>query len=77
VPVNTSSVDVAGPVLEAQLWQSTHPGQPMPPALVREVRSRGGINDVAAQAWAAGRNCRCAPLRPGLTGAPGSADADG
>jgi len=77
VPVNTSSVDVAGPVLEAQLWQSTHPGAPMPAALVREVRSRGGINDQAAAAWAAGRSCGCAPLQPGLTAAHGSADADG
>jgi len=77
VPVNTSSVDVAGPVLEAQLWQSTHPGAPMPAALVREVQSRGGISQRAARAWAAGGSCRCTPLQQGRTAAPGSADADG
>ncbi len=74
VPVNTSTVDLGGPVLEAQLWQATHPGSPMPAALVSELRARGGINDQAAQAWAAGTSCNCNPLQTGLTMAP---DGDG
>ncbi len=74
VPTNISTVDVAGPVLEAQLWQSTHPGVPMPAALVRELRARGGISDQALTAWEDGNACRCTALQPGLTVAPGDTD---
>src|SRR4029079_16262593 len=30
VPVDTSGIDLAGPMLEAQLWWATNPGKPMP-----------------------------------------------
>ncbi|GAC1596900.1 MAG: hypothetical protein NVS3B21_21080 [Acidimicrobiales bacterium] len=78
IPIDTSTVDAAGPVLEAQLWQAIRPRSPMPSALVAELRARGGITADAAAAWRAGRACRCALLEPGLTVAPGAGrDADG
>ena len=40
-------VDVAGPVLEAQIWEATRPGVPMPPALISELADRGGIRPEA------------------------------
>ncbi|MGZ4722355.1 bifunctional YncE family protein/alkaline phosphatase family protein [Oryzihumus sp.] len=76
VPLDLRVVDVAGPVLEAQIWQSTHPGQAMPPALLAELLDRGGIRPEALHAWAEGRPCGCSPLRDGLTIAPGEGDGD-
>ena len=75
VPLDTSVIDVAGPVLEAQLWQDTHPGEPMPAALLAALADRGGIREEALRAWAQGRACACRPLRDGLLFAP--ADTDG
>jgi YVTN family beta-propeller protein len=63
VPINLSRVDVAGPVLEAQLWEATRLGQPMPPALVAELRARGRVSDNALAAWSRGQSCRCQLLR--------------
>jgi hypothetical protein len=78
VPIDVSSIDVAGPALEAQLWQATRPGRPMPPMLLAELHDRGGITNRALRAWAVGRACDCRALRPGLTVAPGEGgDADG
>ncbi len=78
VPIDLSSIDVAGPMLEAQIWQSVHPGIPMPAVLLAELRAAGGLQDEALEAWAEGRTCSCRPLLPGLSVAPGmgSADAD-
>ncbi|GAC1444680.1 MAG: hypothetical protein NVSMB55_21820 [Mycobacteriales bacterium] len=76
VPLDLHVVDVAGPVLEAQIWEATKPGVGMPPQLISELRARGGIRDEALQAWAAGKPCHCQPLRPGLTAASG-AKSDG
>jgi 6-phosphogluconolactonase (cycloisomerase 2 family) len=74
VPVDLRVVDVAGPVLEAQIWEATHPGVGMPAALLAELRSRGGIREEALEAWAHGQACTCNPLRDGLTVAPGEGD---
>jgi YVTN family beta-propeller protein len=74
VPLDLRVVDVAGPVLEAQIWQATHPGSPMPPALLAELLDRGGIRPTALHAWAEGQACACPPLRAGLTVAPGEGD---
>ena len=76
VPLNLRVVDVAGPVLEAQIWEATRPGVPMPPALIAELRDRGGIRPEALQAWAHGEPCDCSPLRDGLEVAPGEGDGD-
>jgi DNA-binding beta-propeller fold protein YncE len=76
VPVDLRIVDVAGPVLEAQIWQAVHPGVPMPEALLEELLSRGGIRPEAIEAWAQGLPCACNPLRDGLTVAPGEGDGD-
>lgn len=77
VPLDLSEIDVAGPMLEAQIWEATHPGEPMPTALIDEVRAMGGIDPEALAAWAHGGRCTCTPLLPGLTVAPGMGDADG
>ena len=74
VPLDLRVVDVAGPVLEAQIWEATRPGVPMPPQLIAELRDRGGIREEALRAWARGRPCDCRPLRDGLTVAPGDGD---
>lgn len=76
VPLDLRVVDVAGPVLKAQIWQATHPGEGMPPALIAELLDRGGIRPAALRAWAEGRPCDCRPLRDGLTVAPGEGDGD-
>jgi hypothetical protein len=76
VPLDLSVVDVAGPVLEAQIWEATRPGIGMPPALLEELRTRGGIREEALTAWASGRPCTCNPLRTGLSVAPGQGDGD-
>jgi DNA-binding beta-propeller fold protein YncE len=76
VPLDLSTFDVAGPVLEAQLWEATRPGEPMPAALLAMLRLRGGIRGEALAAWAKGEPCLCRPLRDGLLVAPGG-DTDG
>jgi len=76
VPIDLRVVDVAGPVLEAQIWESVHPGEPMPDALLAELLARGGIRPEAIDAWAKGLPCGCDPLRDGLTVAPGEGDED-
>lgn len=76
VPLDLSTFDVAGPVLEAQLWEATRPGEPMPEALLAQLRVRGGITEEAIDAWRHGRACHCRPLRAGLVVAPGG-DTDG
>jgi hypothetical protein len=77
VPIDLSSIDVAGPMLEAQIWQSVHPATPMPAALIDELRANGGIQEAALDAWARGDRCTCTPLMAGLTVAPGMGDAEG
>jgi hypothetical protein len=78
VPMNLSTIDVAGPILEAQLWWATNPGKPMPAMLLHELANRGGVTTEALQAWRQGKPCSCQPLLPGLKAAPGaSADGDG
>ena len=78
VPIDTSKVDLAGPVLEAQLWQAIHPGEAIPGDLAGELARRGGITAEALAAWSNGRACACALLQPGLTKAVGmGSDADG
>ncbi|MBC7374338.1 MAG: hypothetical protein H7323_10160, partial [Frankiales bacterium] len=76
VPLNLTRFDVAGPVLEAQNWEATRPGEPMPTQLIDALRLRGGIREEALAAWATGRPCACRPLRDGLVVAPGG-DSDG
>jgi len=76
-PVSTSRVDVAGPLLEAQLWQATHPGSPMPAGLVRELQVRGGVTAKAAEAWAGGVSCNCQPLQAGFHPVTAGNDTDG
>jgi hypothetical protein len=76
VPLDLRVVDVAGPMLEAQIWQATHPGRSMPPALLAELLDRGGIRPAALHAWAEGQACACVPLRAGLEVAPGEGDGD-
>jgi hypothetical protein len=66
VPIDVSAIDVAGPVLEAQIWQATRPGEPMPAILLHELAARGGISPQALDAWARGAPCDCRPLLPGL-----------
>jgi len=78
VPLNLSNIDLAGPMLEAQLWWATNPGRPMPQQLLDALATRGGVSAQALDAWKQGRPCSCTPLLPGLTVAPGfHADADG
>ncbi len=74
VPLDLSRFDVAGPVLEAQVWEATRPGEPVPAPLLEALRSRGGIREEALTAWAKGEPCACRPLRDGLTVAPGGDD---
>lgn len=76
VPIDLSVIDVAGPVLEAQIWEATRPGEPMPVELLASLRARGGIREEALAAWAKGKACLCRPLRDGLVTAPGG-DTDG
>jgi len=65
-------------VLEAQIWQATRPGRPMPAILLAELHDRGGITDRALAAWSSGQSCHCRALLPGLTVAPGEGgDRDG
>ena len=66
VPLNLSQIDVAGPLLEAQLWEAAHPGVGMPAAMIAALRSRGGITDKALSDWSRGKACSCQPLRPGV-----------
>jgi YVTN family beta-propeller protein len=61
VKLDLSNVDLAGPVLEAQIWEATHPGQPMPESLIDETRVRGGVSAAAAAAWRRGHPCACSP----------------
>jgi DNA-binding beta-propeller fold protein YncE len=63
--VDTSQIDVAGPLLEAQLWEATRLGAPIPPALGRELLERGDVTPAAVQAWEAGRPCSCDPRGDG------------
>ena len=74
VPLDLSRYDAAGPVLEAQLWERSHPGEPMPPVLLAALADRGGIRDEALRAWGRGEACACRPLRDGLLVAPGDSD---
>jgi hypothetical protein len=37
---DTSRIDVAGPLLEAQIWEATNPGRPYPAQLTRMLRKR-------------------------------------
>ena len=74
VPLDLSQIDVAGPVLEAQLWERSHPGEPMPPVLLAALADRGGIREEALRAWGRGEPCACRPLRDGLLVAPGDTD---
>lgn len=74
VPLNLTGVDLAGPVLEAQLWEATHPGKAMPRPLLAELGSRGGIRQDALAAWAQGRPYAGDPLLAGLTVASGAGD---
>jgi len=77
VPVDTSQIDVAGPVLEAQIWEATRPDEALPAAMLPELARRGGIRQDALSAWGRGADCACSPLRDGLTEAPSYPDADG
>jgi DNA-binding beta-propeller fold protein YncE len=78
VPVNLSAIDMAGPMLEAQIWWATNPGRPMPEQLLRALAWRGGVTPEALAAWKQGKPCTCQPLIAGLKIAPGqSADGDG
>ena len=77
VPIDLSGVDLAGPVLEAQIWWATRPGAPMPKMLLDELAAHGGIRPQALAAWGRGRACACRPLLPGLRVAPGFGDRDG
>jgi hypothetical protein len=77
VAVNLSGIDLAGPMLEAQLWWATNPGRPMPQQLLDALASRGGVSQVALDAWKRGLPCACQPLLAGVRVAPGPrADAD-
>jgi DNA-binding beta-propeller fold protein YncE len=49
--IDTSQVDVAGPMLEAQLWQATRPGEAIPPALAAELAARSGVSASDLAAW--------------------------
>jgi hypothetical protein len=77
VPIDLSSIDLAGPVLEAQIWWATNPGKPLPKMLADELVTHGGITPQALAAWTNGRPCACQPLMPGLPVAPGFGDSDG
>jgi DNA-binding beta-propeller fold protein YncE len=59
--LDLSRVDLAGPLLEAQVWEATRPGEPMPALLLRELATRGGVNVDALAAWGRGVACACAP----------------
>jgi DNA-binding beta-propeller fold protein YncE len=78
VHVDTSRIDVAGPVLEAQLWEATRLGTPLPAPLARELLDRGNVTREAVRAWQEGHACDCDPR---LSVAPrptvGGSDADG
>lgn len=76
VPIDLSTIDVAGPMLEAQIWEAVHPGTPMPAALIAELRAAGGLQEAALDAWAHGGLCSCRALLPGLSVAPGMSDGD-
>jgi hypothetical protein len=61
VIANTSTIDVAGPLLEAQLWEATRLGAPIPAQLANELQSRSNVDPAAIQAWRAGQPCNCNP----------------
>jgi DNA-binding beta-propeller fold protein YncE len=77
VPVDTGRIDVAGPVLEAQLWEATRVGAPMPKALGSQLRTRGGISAPTVDAWQSGRPCACDPTQGASPARPSGGDADG
>jgi YVTN family beta-propeller protein len=77
VPIDVSRVDVAGPVLEAQLWEATRMDTPLPPQLVAELRERGGISEEALAAWSKGQACSCDPRQQGAVVRAAPPDADG
>jgi hypothetical protein len=62
LPLDLTRYDVAGPLLEAQDWEATRPGEPMPAPLLAELQARAGISPEALAAWGRGVPCRC-PLR--------------
>ena len=63
--LDLSDIDRAGPLLEAQDWEATRPGEPMPEALLHELATRAGINAEALAAWRAGSLCLCDPRANG------------
>ncbi len=67
VPLDLSRYDVAGPVLEAQVWEATRPGEAMPAPLLQSLRARGGIREEALAAWGDRTPLRLPPAarRPG------------
>ncbi|MCW2572427.1 MAG: beta-propeller repeat protein [Frankiales bacterium] len=65
LPLDLSDIDRAGPLLEAQNWEATHPGEPMPETLLHELATRAGVNAEALSAWRAGVPCLCNPRAHG------------
>ncbi len=65
--VDVSDIDRAGPLLEAQIWEATRPGEPMPDGLLAELRDRAGIGPHALLSWSLGQSCAC---NPSLGGEP-------
>jgi hypothetical protein len=70
IPVDVSRVDVAGPVLEAQLWEATRRGVPLPAPLVAELRQRGHVTEEALDAWLRGKACSCETIQAGASRPP-------
>ncbi len=73
VPVDLSKVDLAGPVLEAQVWQATRGGA-LPGALAGPLTARAGITPQAAAAWTHGQAYAGPALQAGLHVALGEVD---
>ncbi|MDX6215676.1 MAG: hypothetical protein QOG99_1260 [Frankiales bacterium] len=59
--LDLTNIDRAGPLLEAQIWEATRPGEPMPDGLLAELWSRAGVGSRALMSWSLGQSCACDP----------------
>ena len=62
---DVSDIDRGGPLLEAQIWEATRPGEPMPAPLLAALRDQAHIGPQALESWSLGLPCGCNPFMGG------------